>query len=236
VSVQVEARDAVWSMDATHLGRDASGGEVQAEVVREVASTCTIGIAVGPPATGEDIVRLLDDTARVRGTKPLVLLTDNGTYRSGAVAAWCDEHDVLHLFSLPRTPQHNPGSEHGMRELKEESALGKGTPVLDTELVRAQLEATRDRLDGARLRRTRGWCTARQADRRAPPWWSLVSRKNLRAAATCAIREALLHYPHGRARRTAVREAILGTLQRFTVITRTRGGRPWEAQLAEDVS
>ena len=50
------------------------------------------------------------------------------------------------------------------------------------------------------------------------------------------IRKALIHYTHGRARRKAVREAILGTLQRFSVITRTRGGRPWTAQLAEDDS
>ena len=38
-STVVQARDVLWSMDATHLGRDARGHAVQAEVVREVAST-----------------------------------------------------------------------------------------------------------------------------------------------------------------------------------------------------
>ncbi|MCB9915600.1 MAG: hypothetical protein H6828_10690 [Planctomycetes bacterium] len=52
-----------------------------------------------------------------------------------------------------------------MRELKEESLLGKGVRVLDIEAARARLLAARDKLDGHRLRRTRGWKTAVEADR-----------------------------------------------------------------------
>ena len=237
VSVEVKASDALWSMDATHLGRDAAGCAVQAEVVREVASTRTIGISVGPAATGVEVVRLLQRVVYQRGGAPLVLLNDNGgQYVSDAVAAWCVQHGVVHLFSLPRTPQHNAASEHGMYELKFDTGLGKGARVLDIEVARAQLEGARDRVDGHRLRCTRGWKTAVEADRAMPHWSTLVTREAFLEKATCAIAEALLNSPGKRAQRRAVREAILSTLESFSLIQRTRGGRPWTAQEAESVS
>jgi len=235
MSVAVHARDTLWSLDATHLGRDTHGAEVQAEVLREVASTRTIGLSVGRPATGEDVVRLLERTTAERGGAALALLTDNGgVYRSDVLAEWCRRQHVLHLFSLPHTPQHNAASEHGMRELKHDAELGKGTLVLDMEGVRAALEQSRERIDCNRLRRTRGWVTAVEADCRARHWSAFVTREGLWERATCAIAQALLNSTGERARRRAVREAILDTLAHFSVITRTRGGRPWTAQDAED--
>ena len=53
VRIQILARDAVWSMDATHLGRTKARCAVEGEVVREVRSTRTIGLSVGPSATAE---------------------------------------------------------------------------------------------------------------------------------------------------------------------------------------
>ena len=70
MTIRVMLRDAVWSMAATHLGREPSGRQVQDEVVREVASTRTIGVSVGRPATGEDVVALLERIRRERGTAP----------------------------------------------------------------------------------------------------------------------------------------------------------------------
>jgi len=234
VSVKVLARDTLWSMDATHLGRNQHGAAVQAEVLREVASTRTVGISVGPAATGEEVVRLLEQTARERNGYPLVLMTDNGgAYQSEVLHGWCCEHGVLHLFSLPRTPQHNGPSENGMYGLKLGAYLGKGVIVLDNEEARARLEATRDRIDQHRLRRTRGWKTAVEADRAIPHWSEFVTRRGVLEKAACALDEALLHCTGRRARRRAEREAILGTLQYFSVIQRTRGGRPWTAHIAE---
>lgn len=100
VSARVHAPDALWSMDATHLGRDAHRHAIQAEVIRDVASTRTIGIAVGKAAEAEDVVALLERTAAERGCAPLVLVTDNGApYRSDAVASWCARHGVLQLVA-----------------------------------------------------------------------------------------------------------------------------------------
>jgi transposase InsO family protein len=226
VTTRVLLRDAVWSMDATHLGRDPTGAEVQAEVVREVASTRTIGLSVGPPATDDEVVELLEHTVRVRGTAPLALITDHGgSYRSRAVAAWCRRYGVLHLFTVPHTPQHNAGSERGMRDLKEETLLGKGVLVLDTgEACAALVDAVR-RIDGHRLRASRGWRTAVEDDLQRPSWQAHVDRDALYQAVACAILPAVLNSANGRARRRAIRAAILDTLEAFAVITRTRGGR-----------
>jgi transposase InsO family protein len=237
VSVVVKARDVLWSMDATHLGRDRHGHAVQAEVVREVASTRTIGLSVGPAATSAEVLLLLQRVVCERGGAPLVLLTDNGgPYISEPLAAWCAQHGVVHLFSLPRTPQHNAASEHGMYELKFDTGLGKGARVHDIEDARALLEDARERVDGHRLRRTRDWKTAVDADRGMPHWSAVVTRTAFLAEVTCAIDTALTNLSSTRARRRAVREAILSTLESFSVIQRTRGGRSWTAQGAESVS
>ncbi len=101
-------------------------------------------------------------------------------------------------------------------------------------MVRERLLCSRDRIDGRRLRQTRGWMTAVEYDRMSPRWEAIVSREEVYEKAACAIRRAVLDSRNKREERRAVREAILGTLQHFSVITRTRGGRPWTAHNAED--
>jgi transposase InsO family protein len=237
VSTVVHARDTLWAVDATHVGRDPDGAAVEGEVVREVASTRTIGLSVGPPATGQDVTRLLELTRRERGTAPLVLLSDNAAvYRSRPVKCWCAAHGVIRLYSRPHTPQHNGACEHGMRELKEDAQLGKGVIVHDTWAALDQLADSCVRIDGNRLRCTRGWQTAVEADLAACPWRSLVSREEVRREVACRIRRGLIHCRGKRARRRAVREAILDALHALGVITRIRDGRPWTAPFAESVS
>ena len=234
ISMKVAARDAVWSIDATHLGRNDAGGEVQSEVLREVRSTRTIGLTIGKSATAKEVVALLERTAKERGGPPLVLLSDNGgPYRSGEVGEWCERNKVIHLFSLPYTPQHNAASEHGMRELKEDASLGKGVLLHDIAETRATLQRSRDRIDGHRLRRTRNWMTAVEFDQSSPHWETLVTRKVFWQKATCAINRAVLDSSNQRDRRRAVRKAILTTLNECSVITLTRGGRRWTAHDAE---
>ena len=234
VSMRVLASDVVWSMDATHLGRSAWGASVQGEVIREVASTRTIGLSVGLQATGAQVVQLLEVTALERGGAPLVLLTDNGGgYVSEEVAAWCKRNGVLHVRSLPHTPQHNGASEHGMRGLKLNSGLDIGGAVVGIGDARAKLQSARNRIDNNRLRRTRGWRTAVECDCAMRHWSTLVDREEVLQKAACAIARGLLNCKGKRARRRATREAILGTLQHFSLIQRTRGGRPWTAHKAE---
>lgn len=127
VTAVVQARDVIWSLDATHLGRDA-GGEVQAEALRDAASASALSVSVGRPSSGAEVVALLERTAEERGGAPLALAVDCGSnYASGEVGAWAVANTVVVLQSLPRVPQHNAWVERGHRELKEDSELGKGT-------------------------------------------------------------------------------------------------------------
>jgi transposase InsO family protein len=126
VSMQVLARDAVWSMDATHLGRDRIG-EVQGEVVKDCASTTLMSVSVGRPSDGDAVVAILNRVLAERGVLPLVLVTDNGPpYCSEVLEEWLDTRGVVHLFSLPHTPQHNASAERANGEIKEDTGLGKG--------------------------------------------------------------------------------------------------------------
>lgn len=80
---------------------------VLGEVLRDVASTRHIGLAVGPAATGAEIVAMLDRACAQRGGPPLVYSTDNGPQHvSHEVAHWLVEHQVVHLRNAPHTPEH----------------------------------------------------------------------------------------------------------------------------------
>lgn len=237
VSVEVNARDAVWALDATHLGRDEDGRGVQAEVVREVASTRTLHVSVGPCATGEEVVGVLERVVRERGGAPLVLQVDNGgAYRSQAVGKWCWSRGVAVLRNRPRTPQHNGAVEHGMHELKWSSGLGRGAHVKSVRVARTAIVRVARSIDSHRPRRTRGWRTAVEADRAAPHWSAYTTRAGFLEKLTCALVEALLDCTSRAAKRRATREAILATLEELSVITRTRGGRSRSAQCAEIIS
>jgi len=226
-TITVRARDAMWSIDATHLGRDPTGASVEAEVVRDVASGRTLAAAVGPPAKAAPVVALLERLRGERGGLPLVLAHDNGgAYRSELVASYLAARRVIELVSLPRTPQHNAWVEHGMRELKEGRPLGKGWVVDDLEVARGELQQARKAVDEHRPRRSRGWRTALQTDAALPPAEGLVARRRFYQEARCAIAGAVLHSATERQRRCAAREATLLCMQRFGLITRTRGGRP----------
>ena len=126
-SMSVLARNTVWALDATHLGRD-QGGEVQGEVLKDCASTKILSVSVGRPSDAGDVIMMLDCACRERGARPLVLVTDNGpAYRSKEVGQWCDTHGIAQLFTLPHTPEHNAVAERAHGEIKQETGLGKGS-------------------------------------------------------------------------------------------------------------
>lgn len=238
VSVKVHPRDALWSIDATHLGR--AGDEAQqGEVIKDLATTRVLGVSLGCVATGEDVVRILEQSKRERGVAPFVLCHDNGkAYCCGLVSRWCAENGVIELVNEPRTPQHNAACERGIGELKDECELGSGCELVGLGervwVSDAKLESTtpwcRDvqaavqRLNCGRLRGSRGYKTAEQLDRERPSAESWACRESFHQAACSAIADAVRDTQGARARRRATREAIYRTLERFGMVTRTRGG------------
>lgn len=223
-SVEVMARDTVWAIDATHLGCDPIGRAVEAEVLREVASTRTLALSVGPKATATEVLALLMSAVRVRDGPPLVLVSDNAsTYVCSLIDAWCAEHGVVHLKNQPRTPQHNAAAEHGIGELKRDAEVARWDTAAPSTAALDRLVETVHCLDHRRLRQSRGWRTAARADAEAPHWSMRVRRARFLQAAYCAIRQAVLDSPSKRARRRAERNAILHTLEQFKLIRWNRG-------------
>ena len=186
--------------------------------------------------TSGEVVSLLDRVLAETGEAPLVLATDNGPENRGEVDTWCQRQGVVRLWNLPHTPEHNPWVEHGNAELKAESGLGKGVvlgSVLD--VAGALIEAVK-RIDTRRPRATRGWRTARQVYCELPAAGSLVDRKRFVIDAACAIKGALQDCTSSRERRLAEREAVLREMERFGLITRTRGCVPNLPEKPEGVS
>jgi transposase InsO family protein len=259
VHVEVHGREVMWSVDATHLARDAEGGAIVGRVVRDVATTSTPAIAVGAPARGAEIVAQLEAATRERGGPPLVLSDDNGgEYVGQEVARWCRERRVVQLKSVPHTPQHNAWAEHANGELKDVAAAREGLQeahgrvsllekpggertktTLREELVArwsARLEEAAHVLDHNRPRATRGYRTARELDEIYPRGDDLVDRDVFYEAACAAVSEAVAGLEGARARRRAERDAIFRTMECFRLITRTRGGVPIPASEVESVS
>lgn len=195
---------------------------VQGEVIKDVASTRLLDVRVGRPSTGQDIVAMLEDLRVTRGL-PLVYGTDNGSpYVCALVQDWLCAHMVVHLPSLPHTPQHNAFAERAIGELKQDSGLGKGVVLRDDDEARARVERSRCRID-ARPRASRGGLTAAELDESLPPWDRAVSREAFWREACAAIEQGLMSAASKRERRMRTREAVLATMERFGLATRTRG-------------
>ena len=244
VHVTVNARAALWSQDATHLGRDHEG-KVEALAVKDVAALTVHQTSIGGPATGEAVLALLVRAELVRGTLPFVLGMDNGpANREAKLLAWLKKRRVIVLWNVPHTPQHNAPIESTFSELKTElDALGElQMPLADPSqgphlLSEAGVSATKchfrvcvprlvARLNASRVRPSRGGYTADELDRILPRAEDLVDRARFYDTACAAIASAVQGIDDARARRRAEREAIWSTLEQFGLVTRTRGRRP----------
>lgn len=227
VSVRVALGDVLWSVDETHLGRLEGGEAVMGVVVREVASTRTLVVSVGPEATAEDLVGTLEGLRVARGELPLVIAMDNGpAMKSEVVADYLAFHEVVALRNVAHVSRHNAWVERGHRDLKQESGLGRGVVLRDAREAAVALGPAVERLNEHRLVATRGMRTAAAVDEALPRGYHAVDRHAFFEAACSASSKAAKGRANDRERRKAEREAILRTMERFGLISRTRGGAP----------
>lgn len=251
--LQALFRDAVWSVDQSELARD-ERGKLCAEVVSEGLSRRKIGISIGPPACGAEVARLLASTARARGAWPFVVTLDNGgENRAAELEELLAQHQVIVMWNLPRTPQHNPRAEHAIGELKLAAGLdGKAREralhvleqddhgnvsvlparvALLTRIIQAWgcLDAHTPRADFAGL-------TPLEIDRIAPPAEDRACRARFYTEVCEELQEVALLPIGARARRKLARETIAAALARHGLADRTRGGRPIPTVKAEGVS
>ena len=253
-SVKVLARDVLWSLDQMDFGRDAHGS-VRALEVNDACTQRILDVTVGPPAQGNDVVRMLERAlAQRKGAYPFVLQVDNGSENANAlVRAWAAEHEVILVFNLPHTPQHNPRAERKNGELRMASGLDKptlrragglsglfGTPqeaLLDVRpLIAARLLAAWRSLDACTPRASLGNLTPYELDRIAPRASDQVCRARFYRE-VCEEQERIACMPcNARDRRKLVREATWCALEQYRLVKRTRGGLPVRAFKPEGIS
>lgn len=231
VHVEVLARDALWALDQTHLLRDDSG-EVKVVAVRECLAPRTLGLSIGSPACGADVVRLLQHVAEQRGAWPLVIQMDNGPENKNPdVDACLRRARVVALWNEPHTPQHNPRAERGFGDLKLAVGMETGGPLRSDPVpaptrdgVCARLLRAWHALDADTPRASLSGLTPAELDRIALPAEDRVRRARFYAEVCEELQRAALAPINARARRKAEREAIWCALEKYGLVKRTRGG------------
>lgn len=219
---QVLATNALWVQDGTQLGRQ-EAARIEAQVIKDRGSLATVGIATGEPACGREIVNLLGHLKTARGL-PLVLGTDNGSaYICNETADYLRQERVIHLRSLPRTPQHNGAAEIGIRELKSCAKLSSALQV-EPEAAFEAITAAALSLNHNRPRSSKGLKTAAQLDETLPVSYHFVERDRFYKECSRRMQEAVQETIGSRASRMAEREAIFSTLEMFGLVKRYRGG------------
>jgi len=234
IVTQVLVRNAIWAQDGTHLGRMGSN-PVEGQVIKDRAPLKTVAVTVGPPANAYTIVPMLTELKQNRGL-PFVLSTDNGSpYCNTIVEEFLKNEKVIHLRSLPHTPEHNGGAEIGIRELKRISALGKKVILTSIKEPLSLLTRKAKQLDGNHLLGSKEFKTADQLDSSLP----IVQEKDRGRFYTIChdrMQQAAASVGNARERRKAEREIIFCTLEDFGLVTRMRNGRPYTPQKAEIIS
>jgi hypothetical protein len=170
-----------------------------------------------------------------------VLGLDNGdANRSERLARLLAEHQVVPLFNVPRTPQHNAFVERAIGELNcvilaggPQARLPEASrgPVRSPEPGVSRTKCILQRLvDDARYaldrapRHSLGGRSPADIDSSAPRAEDVTCRAGFYADTRAALAHvAQLDWPP-RARRRADREAVFSTLEQHGLVRRTRGG------------
>lgn len=208
VSVSVKQIGAVMSMDAA----TAQKGE-EFIVYRDRGSLSVRSQKCRGHTTSGDTLDVLEGIKKMN-CLPLVLCTDNGSpFCNKMVDDFMLKNCVIHLRSLPRVPQHNGSAENAVQDFKKSLKDGMSPEVACT------------RLNQNRKRQTLGWQTSNEAEQSSLVLYTQEQRERFFNAANAAIRTAVLGTETAYEKRKAEREAILRTMESFSLITITRGQR-----------
>ena len=210
----------IWSMDSAHWPN-----RIQAQVIKDRASRKLLAVSLGSPAKAKDILELLKQVKAERGGLPLVLATDNGSaFVNRELSAYLNHEKVVHLRSLPRTPEHNSSVEIAIRELRDQ--VGDDSSAL---------EYAKKRMNGCRMRASLGYLTSDKFDELNLWSYNKVRERFFR---DCCMRidSGAQQARSARERRMLEREAIYATLEAMGWVKRWRGDRLISAIRSEDIS
>jgi transposase InsO family protein len=199
------------------------------EVIKDRGTLGFEGLAVGPAASADDVLAMLEFQKKTKGL-PLVWATDNGTaYKGKKVAEFLERERIIHLFSRPRIPQDNGASERGMGEWKDETAIGRGFRFHGQREVVPRVMRTWFLLDH-RPRASKGYRSAVQLEKCLAKGPELVDREAFYRETCGNIKKAVKGGGTAREKRLATRLAILKTLEKNHLISIVRGGKHHRAQ------
>ena len=105
VRTKVVGKNIIWSMDGAFTKED---GKIENQVIKDRGTKCWVGSGSKAKASdAQNVIETLKKSFNLNGI-PLVLSTDNGAaYTNKEVRSFLNDLKVVHLRSLPRTPQHN---------------------------------------------------------------------------------------------------------------------------------
>jgi len=231
-SITVHARDAVWSQDGTHLGR-IRGSKVEGQVLQDRATTQKISTTVVHASTAKGVIEQFETTKKETGRAPLVWQTDNGPpYPAKEVQEYMKREQIISLLSRVRTPTDNGAAESGMNDLKGLSCLGKGVKLSSIAEAAVLHGKSAVQLNEYRLRASRGYRTAKTLCETMPPWYDFVNRDRFYQEAY-REQELAVQDKEGMAARHAERQAVFMVMEKYGLVTITRGGKPCTLQKVE---
>ncbi len=222
-AIEVLAKNALWVQDGAQIGRRSDGTAIESQIVKDRGSLITVGLTTGKPAQGRDVVGLLSRLKAARGL-PLVLGSDNGSaYVCEETQAYLKNEKVIHLPSLPRTPQHNGSAEVGIGEIKRCAQL-KAAWITTAAAAHAKAVNAALVLNNNRLRQSKGFKTGAQLDETLVVSYHQVERGQFYEECSRRIEEAQLGISSWREKRMAKRDAIFETMERYGLVRRHGGG------------
>lgn len=222
VRVEVKSVDVIWTQDGTHLGRK-NRKAIESQVIKDRGSKKIIGALTGLTANGKEIVQTLDLLKKRRGL-PLVWMTDNGSaYCNKEVREYVEQEKIVHLCSLPRTPQHNGAAEVMMRELKNDCMLGKKTILDCEEDAHVRLVNSIEKINKNRRRMSLLFKTSEEIDEEMKVHGKKVDRA-LFYEEYCTVLKSVVHVRSKRENRMKERELVMCLLEKYGMISRKGNG------------
>jgi transposase InsO family protein len=212
----------IGAQDTAHVAQW-KRGRIFAELLVDPATTCGEGTGNGSKPTADSVVGYLSHLEE-EDRLFLVHQTDNDPAQCSFKAEqWRKAHKVIHLRSRPHTPQDNPAVESFIGEVKHSYfTLGRENICQSPAEGVSDASQIADRLNTYRKRLFKGGKTADQLTAEMPGWNISVTREVFYQAACEAIENATRGLK-GREARTAERQAIFQTLERFGFLIRSRG-------------
>lgn len=208
-TVEVLAREAIWTIDGTQ-SKNENDERLFSQAVKDRGSlSYRAAEDKDEPWVAGGVLSTLSSLPCL----PLVVGSDNDkTYCGREATAWYAQQKIVHLRSLPRTPQHNGAMEIAIRALKEAAATGGKT-----------LSEAAKQINEYRLHGSKGFKTSTVLDAELPVAYHLVSRDEFYEKCMSRLRRVAESPMEGRAKRMVEREIIYATLEEYGLIKRTGG-------------